>query len=188
MRRGRETHHRPSLRLKGYDYAQAGSYFITVVTWQRECTFGDAVEAARVDATHALRLHARPSYADAVKLNEYGEIARRCWMQIPDHFPSVELDAFVIMPNHVHGIVVINGNNVDGTHASHLPGPKRGSIAAIVGSYKSAVSRRVNILRGTAGVPVWQTNYYEHVVRNERSLSRNPEIHREKSGMLGCRR
>ncbi len=161
--------HRRSFRLEGYDYAEAGAYFVTIVTRDRACMFGDVVINTTVEATHTLPLRNAASCAGIVRLNEFGEIARRCWTEIPDHFPFVELDAFVIMPNHVHGIVVIN-TTVGATHAS--PGPKPGSIAAIVGSYKSAVSRRVNALREMTGVLVWQSNYYEHVVRNERGLNR----------------
>ena len=172
----RKREHWRSLRLKGYDYAQAGAYFITIATRDRACMFGDVVINTTIEATHALPLRNGASCADIVRLNEFGEIARCCWMEIPDHFPFVELDAFVIMPNHVHGIVVIDtmaeATPAGATHASRPPGPKPKSIAAIVGSYKSAVSRRVNALRGMAGVPVWQPNYYEHVVRDERGLNR----------------
>ena len=83
-----EKHHRRSTRLGGYDYAQPGAYFVMVYTRGRACLFGHVVNG---------EMH----------LNEAGEIARRCWEDIPTHFPVVELDAFVIMPNHMHGIVVI---------------------------------------------------------------------------------
>jgi REP element-mobilizing transposase RayT len=83
-----DKHHRRSIRLKGHDYALPGAYFVTVSTRDRVCLFGHVVNGE-------------------MRLNEYGEIARRCWEDIPDHFPFVELDAFVVMPNHIHGIVVI---------------------------------------------------------------------------------
>ena len=88
MRYDPDKHHRRSVRLKGHDYAQPGAYFVTVCTYQRECLFGHVVNGE-------------------MRLNDAGEIARRCWEDIPDHFPLVELDAFVIMPNHVHGIILI---------------------------------------------------------------------------------
>ncbi|MBW2704487.1 MAG: transposase, partial [Deltaproteobacteria bacterium] len=81
-------HHRRSIRLKGYDYGQAGAYFVTICAWDRACLFGDVVE-------------------DRMRLNDAGRIAEACWLAIPEHFPLVELDAFVVMPNHVHGIIVI---------------------------------------------------------------------------------
>ena len=83
-----DKHHRRSIRLKERDYAGPGAYFVTICTRERESLFGHVVNGE-------------------MRLNEAGEIARRCWEDIPDHFPLVELDAFVIMPNHVHGIIVI---------------------------------------------------------------------------------
>ena len=85
-----DKHHRRSIRLKGRDYSQPGAYFVTICTRDRACLFGDVVNGE-------------------MRLNGSGETARRCWEDIPDHFPLVELDAFVIMPNHMHGIIVIQG-------------------------------------------------------------------------------
>jgi putative transposase len=84
-----DKHLRRSIRLKGHDYAQPGAYFMTVCTRNHACLFGHVVNG---------EMH----------LNDVGEIVRRCWEDIPHHFPSVELDAFIIMPNHVHDIVVIH--------------------------------------------------------------------------------
>ena len=96
-----DIHHRRSIRLRHYDYSRAGAYFVTICTWQRECLFGEVVEAA-------------------VSLNELGQVAWDCWNGIPDHFLNVELDAFLVMPNHMHGIIVLNddGNPVGARHAS----------------------------------------------------------------------
>src|SRR5690606_6938751 len=82
-------HHRRSIRLKGYDYSQEGAYFVTIVTWRRDFLFGEIVNGEMI-------------------LNEHGQIADECWREIPNHFPHVELGAYVIMPNHMHGIIVIN--------------------------------------------------------------------------------
>ncbi len=149
-------HHRHSIRLKGHDYTSAGAYFITICTYQRDCLFGEIV-------------------AGAVRLNDFGSVVCECWEAIPRHFPNATVDAFVVMPNHVHGVLVINETaHVGATHASplHAPplphGPKRQSIGAIIGSFKSAVTKRINVLRAMPGAPVWQRNYYEHIVRNER--------------------
>ncbi len=166
----RDKHHRRSIRLQGYDYTQAGAYFVTIVTYGRELLFDDPV----------LR-----------------RVAETMWQRIPRHFPHVELDEWVVMPNHIHGIVVIT--DVGATHstgvasatesgsgdvepdsakrvsgnASPLPptGPPSGSLGAIVGNFKSVTARRINRIRKTPGVPVWQRNYYERVIRNERELS-----------------
>jgi len=86
---------RRSIRLRDYDYAQPGAYFITVCAYQRQCLFGEIVDGE-------------------MQLNEWGRVIQACWEAIPDHFPNVELDAFVIMPNHIHGIITIVG----ATHAS----------------------------------------------------------------------
>ncbi len=165
-----KRHHRRSIRLKGYDYTQPGAYFVTICTHNREPLFGRVVDGEMV-------------------LNAFGEIVWACWGEIPDHFPHVELDAFVVMPNHVHGIIWIvdhpgathaqnvgatHAQNVGATHALPLQGPRgpvSGSLGAIVGSFKSAVTRRINELRGTPGARVWQRNYYEHIIRNERALN-----------------
>jgi putative transposase len=89
------NHHRRSIRLKGYDYSQAGAYFITICCQNRECRFGKIVVGT--------------SLADAqMELNEYGTIACHEWMKLPERFQNFELDVFQIMPNHMHGIIVLN--------------------------------------------------------------------------------
>jgi len=172
VRRDPEKYHRRSTRLRGYDYAQPGAYFFTICTRERKCLFGEIVDGEMV-------------------LNERGEIVAACWHDLPNHYPHVRLDAFVIMPNHVHGIIVlldddtiagadldVVGAGVGARHASPLPfdvtptprGPKRGSVGAIVGSFKSAVTRRINMMRGTPGMTIWQRNYYEHIIRDKDDL------------------
>jgi putative transposase len=151
-------------RLKGYDYAQEGAYFVTICTHKREHIFGDVV-------------------GDEMRLSAAGQVAESCWQGIPSHFPHVELDFFVVMPNHVHGIVVIVKNinhdtNVGRGHAPSLPEatparPKTvqpGSLGAIMGSYKSAVTRAINQMLGIKAPIVWQESYYDRIIRNERQL------------------
>ena len=148
------AHHRRSIRLPGYDYRQAGAYFITVCTRNRTMLFGDVVN-------------------DEMRLNEAGRIAEKVWREIPDHFDNVDIDAFIAMPNHVHGIIVITYTHVGARHASPLHRPHRQSkptLGTIVGSYKSTVTNQINRSRGNPGAPVWQRNYYEHVIRNETAL------------------
>jgi REP element-mobilizing transposase RayT len=83
-------HHRRSIRLRGYDYSQAGAYFVTIVAWKRDMLFGDVVDGE-------------------MKLNRCGETVQKWWDDIPVHFPDVQTGAFVIMPNHIHGIIIIEG-------------------------------------------------------------------------------
>ncbi len=169
MRHDFEPRRRRSIRLKGYDYAQAGAYFVTICAHGRECLFGDVP-------------------GGEARLNECGELIEACWNDIPSHFLRVQLDAFVIMPNHVHGILHTlephSAATVGARHAVPLPGnaphrqaerfsrPVVGSIPTIVRSVKSATTRRINERRGTPGVPIWQRNYYEHIIRDEASLNR----------------
>jgi len=143
---------RHTIRLDGYDYAQEGAYFITVCTQRMMCLFGEIVEGE-------------------MRINRRGEIVMECWQAIPNHFPQVELDAFVVMPNHIHGILVIN---VGATHGSPLrgpsqlhksSGPNRGSIGAILAQFKAAVSRRIAIELGESNL--WQRNYYDRIIRDE---------------------
>ena len=169
-------HHRRSIRLKGYDYAQPGAYFVTVVTQERECLFGEVMEGG---------MHLSPA----------GNIAQGEWQRLSARFPHVCLDAFVVMPNHVHGIIIILGDdsrgtadsgdalNLSSTRRAPTPSTTRrtptqerfgkpvpGSIPTIVRSYKSATTLRINYLRHASGIPVWQRNYYEHIVRNDEEL------------------
>lgn len=81
-------HRRRSIRLRGYNYRQTGAYFITICTWNRECMFGEMINGGFHESTA-------------------GRIVRQTWMEIPKHFPHAELDSFVVMPNHIHGIIVI---------------------------------------------------------------------------------
>jgi REP element-mobilizing transposase RayT len=87
-----QTYHHHSIRLKGYDYASPGAYFITIVTYQRECLFGEIENGE-------------------MKLSDYGKIVNECWQSIPDHFPNAELGAYTVMPNHIHGVIIIHGRN-----------------------------------------------------------------------------
>lgn len=151
-----DIHHRRSIRLHGYDYSQEGAYFITICTHNRECLFG-TVGAGSKPAL------AEPVHYSSMALNEYGEIVQHTWDDLVNHIEGIELDAFVVMPNHFHGIVVID------SRAGLEPAP---TLSEIVRQLKTFSARRINKIRDTQGVPVWQRNYYERVIRDENELSR----------------
>ena len=151
------THRRRSLRLKGYDYSQTGAYFITLCTHNRECLFGDIIVGAGSKPAH-------------MALNECGEIVKRIWNDLPNHIVGIELNDFGIMPNHIHGIITIVGMGVKRAGLEPAPTGQLG-LSEIVRQLKTFSARRINENRGTPGVPVWQRNYYEHIIRNERSYA-----------------
>lgn len=113
---------------------------------------------------------------EEMMLSSYGKVAKACFEGIPQHFVQAEVDTFVVMPNHLHGVIVIaNTTEVAAQHAAPLRSdaplrPTPGSLSTIVRSVKSASAKRINELRRLPGVPVWQRNYYERVIRNDREL------------------
>ena len=152
-------HHRRSIRLKGHDYTQPGAYFVTICTYQRQTLLGEIVDGAMV-------------------LNACGEIARDEWFKTAQIRDNVQLheDEFVVMPNHLHGIIWIDKpvgatGPVAPTKNDFLPGPKSGSIGAIIGQYKTVTTRRINQTLDSPGAPIWQRNYYEHIIRSDGELN-----------------
>ncbi len=150
-----EKHHRHSIRLKGYDYSQAGAYFITLVTRDRACLFGDVVDGG-------------------MRLNNAGRIAADSWQWLSEQYKYVELDEWGVMPNHMHGIIVIvdgrGGSRTAPTDPTHTTDRK--PLGRLIGAFKTVSTKHINEMRGMPGVPVWQRNYYEHVVRNDDELNR----------------
>ncbi|MDF1520769.1 MAG: transposase [Brevefilum sp.] len=142
---------RKSLRFKDYDYSQPGAYFITIVTFNRNYLFG-YIEG------------------DEMCLNPIGYIVSEVWQSIPKHHPKTIVDPFIIMPNHIHGIInIVGARHAVPLHQSEKFGkPVPGSIPTIVRSFKSETTRRINVFRNSPGSKVWQRNYYEHVIRNEK--------------------
>lgn len=144
--------YRRSIRLKGYDYSRAGSYFVTICTQNRECLFGEIKDGA-------------------MSLNNAGQIVAEEWMKSADIRNGIELDEFVVMPNHLHGIIVIcKGTARRAPTAEQFGAPVAGSLPTIIRSFKSAIAKRVNKMRQTPGAKLWQRNYYEHIIRNENEL------------------
>ncbi|MBL7958817.1 transposase [bacterium] len=201
---------RKSIRLPGYDYAKPGAYFMTVCVKDHAHLFGSIEKTV-------------------MRENEFGKIVRKCWNDLPRHYPSVKLDAFVIMPNHIHGIIIIvdddhgvvgaglnvdvvgaglnvdvgaglnvdvgaglnvdigaglnvdigAGLNVDvGAGLKPAPTsktknntPKRHGLSEIIRALKTFSARRINEIRKSPGISVWQRNFYEHIIRNESALN-----------------
>lgn len=175
-----EIHHRRSVRLKGYDYSAVGAYFVTICVYGRECLFGKIV-------------------GGEMRLNQYGEIIRSVWEESPGHFPSIDTDTYVIMPNHFHGIIVVGDNvgagfprpiletrnqprcvEAERGGENQIPGGEKGgetpplrkpTIGQVVGYFKYQSSKQVNMLRDNSGVPLWQRNYYERIIRSDAELN-----------------
>ncbi len=177
MRYDPNKHHRQSIHLNDYDYSQAGAYFVTICTHQRKHLLGKITNSA-------------------MNLNTLGQIAFDEWIKTEFVRPNVMIDEYVIMPNHIHGIIIIQNTpqpqttptesvGACGSHAqtgSHaqklhtqpnttLTAPPAGSLGAIIAQYKSVVTKRIHKLHGEK-IPVWQRNYYERIILNEDALNR----------------
>jgi len=100
-----------------------------------------------------------------MELNDFGEVVKLVWQEIPLHYPEVNNDEFIVMPNHIHGIITIDENQ----RAGSKPAPTTGKhqLSEIVRAFKTYSARKINELRKTPGTPVWQRNYYEHIILNE---------------------
>lgn len=159
-------HGRRSARLPGYGYSQLGVYYVTLCTHRRQCLFGAIAQ-------------------ERLRLSPIGEIAKEEWLRSCEVRPGLVLDAWVVMPNHLHGIVVVGAHSgapmpfglhwpvsADSERAhgcAPLRRPAR-SLGSFVAGYKAAVAKRANAMRGTPGAKVWQRSFYEHVVRDEAEL------------------
>ncbi|MCA0454595.1 MAG: transposase [Chloroflexi bacterium] len=136
---------RKSPRLQGYDYAADGTYFITICTHQKDSHFGHIHEGQ-------------------LTLSVYGHFAAAYWLLIPRYFPQVGLDSYVIMPNHMHGLLTLD--------QSTLPKEKRHPLGYIVGTYKAIVTREINRVSKAPMGTIWQGRFHDHIVRNEADLNR----------------
>ncbi|MBN2107361.1 MAG: transposase [Deltaproteobacteria bacterium] len=148
-----EIHHRRSIRLQGYDYAGAGAYFVTICAHDHNSLFGEIVDGKIV-------------------LNNMGQVVLACWNDLPHHYKNLELDFFTIMPNHVHGIMALLDTTFVGAGLKPAPTGKRHGLPEMVRALKTFSSKRINQIRKTPGMPVWQRNYYDHVIRDDDDLNR----------------
>ena len=164
-------HHRRSIRLPGYDYASPGAYFVTIVTYHHACLFGKIQN-------------------DEMQLTNLGQIVEEYWRDISEHFPNVELGTFLVMPNHIHGIIILHADAIrdlvstpeilnnharrgvvstpiitvpQGDETSPLQRPTLGQVVAY---FKYQSTKQINTILDSAGTPVWQRSYYEHIICN----------------------
>ena len=157
--RGKYRHH--SIRLKTYDYSQQGAYFVTVCTGNRLCLFGDIDDGK-------------------MRLSPIGDIVRKFWLESPKHFHNADLDQFIIMPNHIHGIIVLVGDGIEVKRRGvqlNAPtmnyysqiSPRRNTLSVIARTFKGALTKwcKNNCFEYFR----WQRNYYDHIVRNEKELN-----------------
>ncbi len=156
MATGKVLHNRHSIRLGGYDYASEGGYFVTIVTHLRKCLFGSIVN-------------------DEIRLNQFGNLVKKEWFHTAKLRPNIELlpDEFVVMPNHIHGIIWINDLHCRGSlqrtpTIERFQKPVSNSIPTIIRLFKSTMTKQINLIRQTPYEPVWQPNYYEHIISSEK--------------------
>ena len=158
-----EKYRHRSIRLKEYDYSSAGWYFVTICAHKRECVFGHV------------------SKGDVV-LSQIGRIVMESWEWLPQQYPYVDLDEWVIMPNHLHGIIIINDNRRKGGSRT-APTVNVKPLGGLIGAFKTVSTKRVRQEFGSYTGPLWQRGYYEHVIRNDADLLR---IHQYIYGNPAC--
>lgn len=165
-----DLHHRRSIRLREYDYSSVGAYFVTLCVQGRECLFGSVTDGG-------------------MQMNEAGRMVEGAWRALAERFPNVMVDEFVVMPNHLHGVIVVTDDGLtDAVGAIHeLPNTccldraihelplhqKRRTmlIPKVIGFFKMNTAKHINLMRNTPGIPLWQRNYHERVIRGEREMN-----------------
>lgn len=147
---------RKQLRLSDYDYSSPGYYFVTICTRARQCVFGEVVDGI-------------------TRLNDVGMMVEKCWREIPGSYQTVHLDRCVVMPNHLHGIVILSVAHEGAMNRAPTSGSSVGaqfiapSLGEVVRAFKARCTTAVHKSLSTQS-PLWQRNYYEHVIRSETSL------------------
>jgi len=148
--------HYKSIRLKGFDYTQAGAYFVTICTYKWVSLFGNIIDGEMV-------------------LNNLGKIVKDEIIKTSEIRDIIDIDKYVIMPNHVHLIIIINEGSRTARRAAtieHYGKPVANSIPTIIRSFKSAITRSIHLILGKNDQIIWQRNYYEHIIRNEHELNK----------------
>ncbi len=172
---------RKEIRLRGYDYSRDGLYYVTICTKDRKCLFGEIKDG---------EMHK----------NEYGQILESVWNDLPSHYTNIVLHEHIVMPDHFHAIIQIDNGRVGG-NASVGGGlkpsptdtqpsesgmqPTKHGLAEFVRALKTFSARKINELRKMQGTPVWQRNYYEHIIRNDDDYCRTVNYIKENPARWG---
>ena len=178
MKYNRDIHHRRSIRLRGYDYSQAGAYFVTICAQGRECLFGDI------------------STELGMRLNDSGRMVRRWYLELENKFHDIQCDDFICMPNHAHFIIVnmgadlracLDGDNKSSNGRTHRSAP----LSAVVQWLKTMTTNEyIRGVRQHDWKPfpgrLWQRNYWEHIIRNQEELNQIREYIRNNSEQWEC--
>jgi REP element-mobilizing transposase RayT len=135
-------HHRRSIRLRDFDYSQSAWYFVTICTHERQCLLGEVVDGQ-------------------MTINACGQIINDAWAELPAKFSTVKTHDFVVMPNHIHGVIELT----QPVGAQFIAPNKSPTLGQVVRAFKAKVTFMVNQV--VAHKPFWQTNYYEHIIRDE---------------------
>ena len=178
---------RKSIRLQDYNYAWPGAYFVTIVTNGRRTLFGNVIDGE-------------------MRLNGMGKLMVEGWEWLAVRYPYVQLDEYVIMPNHLHGIIVLDDRATGGSRTAptgsgdslRVNTARRKPLGRLIGAFKTVTTKKVNLANGTPGQTLWQRNYYERVIRDDAELDRarkyivnNPlqwELDRENPDAIANRR
>jgi putative transposase len=161
------TRERKSTRLQGYNYSSDNLYFITSCVQNRICCLGEIVLTGRDLSLPSSIENDGQSFTSSIaqmKLNKYGEIARNQWTWLSEQYRYVILHAFVVMPNHIHGILEINRSRIKSDQIKIKP------LTELIGAYKTTVSKQIH-LAGFIEFQ-WQRSFFEHIIRDEKSLVR----------------
>ena len=148
-----KIHKNTSMRSKGYNYAKPGKYFVTMVTKNRKCLFGQITNGLMV-------------------LNEFGLVIKQCWEWLENQYEYVELDEFVVMPNHFHGIIILNDERGVSRNTSSVIPLNRKPLGRLVGAFKTVSTKQINQIRKTPGVKVWQRDFHDQIIRGREDLHR----------------
>jgi putative transposase len=167
-----------SARLSGYDYTRNGAYFITICAQNRNCIFGNIivvetglrpvsttspVSTCATSPVSSITPFKTGHFIPLINLSGEGKIVNECWFDLPNHYSNIFLDEFIIMPNHIHGIILIQ--NYSGVKQKH-------GLSEFVRALKSFSSRRINEYRKTKEYVTWQSRFYDHIIHSDNELDR----------------